>query len=36
MIGTVLTAQLVLNGLNNQNIFAQPASKPENISRMIF
>jgi len=36
MIHTVLTVQLVLNGLNNQNIFIQLASKPEIIRRNIF
>lgn len=33
---TVLTAQLVLNGLNNQYIFIQLASKPEIIGRHFF
>lgn len=36
MMHTVLTVQLVLNGLNNQNIFIQLASKPEIIGRNIF
>lgn len=36
MIHTALTGQLVQNGLNSQNIFVQPASNPEIISRTIF